>query len=84
MSLEELQLRMVTQAERCMICQDPITLATCHVDHNHSTGEVRGLLCRQCNHYLHIIETKGNWWVMRAFQYLRGEFDFKYKIEAEK
>lgn len=44
------------QARRCAICQDPIKLLGslrakdgAHVDHNHQTQQVRGLLCHGCN-----------------------------------
>lgn len=35
----------------CAICRVPISFAenTAHLDHCHSTGKVRGVLCRQCN-----------------------------------
>jgi len=37
----------------CAICGVPLTLATrpC-VDHNHATGQVRGLLCNSCNVFI--------------------------------
>lgn len=37
------------QEGRCAVCQvDLVTVKAC-VDHNHVTGEVRGLLCNTCN-----------------------------------
>ena len=36
------------QQYRCKICNTSID-SSCHVDHCHDTGKVRGLLCHQCN-----------------------------------
>ena len=44
-----------TQEKRCSICEQPIILHgkssgdVAHVDHCHTTGNVRGLLCGHCN-----------------------------------
>lgn len=33
----------------CAVCDDIPTKQRLHVDHNHITGKVRGLLCQPCN-----------------------------------
>ena len=41
------------------------------VDHCHSSGKVRGIICHPCNIKLPVIEDMG--WVMLAWAYLDGE-----------
>ncbi len=36
------------QGGRCVICGKPLNNKS-HVDHSHSTGRVRGILCSKCN-----------------------------------
>jgi hypothetical protein len=36
------------QGNACAICMRPF-ISEPHVDHNHKTNEVRGLLCQNCN-----------------------------------
>ncbi len=39
-----------TQQGKCSICsEEPKTKRGLHVDHDHETGKVRGLLCHGCN-----------------------------------
>lgn len=39
-----------SQGYRCAICIEPFDGVTVpHIDHNHATGRVRGLLCNHCN-----------------------------------
>lgn len=52
MTLEEYQERAAAQGGRCAICGDQPEKGRLHVDHNHTTGAVRDLLCRPCNHAL--------------------------------
>jgi hypothetical protein len=40
------------QQGKCALCYQPEGKFKLHVDHNHQTGKVRGLLCHQCNWYL--------------------------------
>jgi hypothetical protein len=38
------------QAGLCAVCCEPLPRGkACHVDHDHQTGAVRGLLCTNCN-----------------------------------
>lgn len=46
------------QDGRCWICKAPEKeqfKSVLHVDHDHENGEVRGLLCRGCNHMLGVV-----------------------------
>jgi hypothetical protein len=40
------------QEECCAICKVEIELIDSAIDHNHETGEFRGVLCKQCNRAL--------------------------------
>lgn len=45
---EETQNRLVAQNDNCAICEEPLSKGF-HVDHDHFTGIIRGLLCPTCN-----------------------------------
>lgn len=47
LTLEDFDKLLAAQKGLCKICQQPMKPAA--VDHCHSTGRVRGLLCRKCN-----------------------------------
>lgn len=48
---------------KCYLCENR---ATC-VDHDHSTGKVRGALCNTCNVSIGFLEKKD--WLTRALEY---------------
>lgn len=54
------------QKGKCKICNEETELV---VDHNHETGKVRGLLCRQCNIALGAIKDNTSF-LKRAISYL--------------
>lgn len=62
------------QAGCCAICQSPPSgVKPWHVDHNHYTGQVRGILCHSCNTALGNFNDDPNL-LRRAVEYLeRGE-----------
>lgn len=49
---EQLIDRYEQQEECCAICKTEIELIDSAIDHNHETGEFRGVLCKQCNRAL--------------------------------
>ena len=53
LSLKDFNRMLDSQNNSCMICDNKISIFEksnlVYVDHNHTTGEVRGLLCNTCN-----------------------------------
>lgn len=56
LSLEAYDTLLNNQNGSCAICSRKPGKRPLHVDHNHSTGKVRGLLCHQCNWYLGTVD----------------------------
>jgi DNA-directed RNA polymerase subunit RPC12/RpoP len=56
-TLERFDEMIVAQCGRCSICGRPMTSGkgAC-VDHNHTTGKVRDLLCLECNHAIGLMK----------------------------
>lgn len=56
------------QGGHCAICPNEPKTRRLHVDHDHRTGEVRGLLCYRCNRALPTWVTAE--WLGKAAEYL--------------
>ena len=48
-TLEQYEELLAEQEGGCAICGRPPRRVSLHVDHDHGTGRVRGLLCFSCN-----------------------------------
>lgn len=55
-NIEQYDAILESQGGGCAICSRKPGKIALHVDHCHSTGVVRGVLCHQCNWYLGTIE----------------------------
>lgn len=49
MTQEDYEKLLSSQGGTCAICLDPPKQIHFHIDHDHITGEVRGILCSRCN-----------------------------------
>jgi len=49
---DEYERLLAAQGGGCAICGNPPKTRRLDVDHDHRTGEIRGLLCWTCNHKL--------------------------------
>lgn len=49
---EQYDVMLTKQKDSCALCERPASIFKTRlaVDHNHFTGEIRGLLCSYCNH----------------------------------
>ena len=59
---------LAAQGGGCAICGNPPKTRRLHVDHDHKTGRVRGLLCHRCNRALPDWVTVR--WMVDAVNYL--------------
>src|SRR3954447_3779944 len=59
---------LAAQGGHCALCQNTPKTRRLHVDHDHATGKVRGLLCYVCNKYLPASRDAD--WHRRAAEYI--------------
>ena len=70
-SKEEFNIMYVNQSGKCAICSKGIDILSCAVDHNHTTGKVRGLLCRSCNSGIGLLNDDPKL-LQKAIKYLKN------------
>lgn len=61
---------LVEQNNKCAICLASSKGKHLSVDHNHNSGQVRGLLCNNCNAGIGFLQDD-HWVVSRAAEYLK-------------
>lgn len=74
MTIEEYDKLLDYQEGVCAICQKPSKKIRLSVDHDHKTGEIRGLLCTMCNR--HLSERISTDWLLAAYEYLDAPLVF--------
>lgn len=76
MTLEDYAIMSEQQDNKCSICLTPTkTNVSLCVDHNHDTGEVRGLLCQPCNSGIGFLKDDPTI-LARAINYLLEKGDY--------
>jgi hypothetical protein len=73
-TLERFEEMLEEQGGACAICRtdDPGGSGTWHVDHDHETGRVRGLLCVRCNVAIGLLHDDLNL-LRQAISYIEGD-----------
>jgi len=68
----EYEILLARQGGVCAICKNPPRTRRLDIDHNHTTGETRGLLCARCNAALPSERRVGALgpWLFRALEYV--------------
>lgn len=70
---DEFQQRLDAQNGQCAICSSEIEGKNLHRDHDHQTGEWRGLLCRDCNLAIGLMRDDPDRMVAAAFYVVKNK-----------
>lgn len=75
-SWEQYHLILEEQGGGCALCGcgPDVQLRRMHLDHDHSTGKVRGVLCTGCNTFLGRVEKAGKAYMERLRLYVEGRW----------
>lgn len=76
MTNDEVNALLLAQDSSCAICKKNLG-EVFDIDHNHSTGAVRGLLCRSCNMALGIFQDDPNILTEAVCYLYRDSFDLR-------
>jgi hypothetical protein len=68
----EYEERLAEQDGGCAVCGDRPRKTSLHVDHDHDTGEIRGLLCMRCNNALGLFREQTQL-LENALRYVDGD-----------
>lgn len=71
LSTAELEAILERQNHRCALCEERLADRKPHIDHDHDTGRVRGVLCSECNTGLGKLKDSPAL-LRRAIAYLEG------------
>lgn len=69
---DEFAERLRTQNGKCAICMKKMAGRDIHRDHDHITGEWRGLLCNKCNRGLGYFQDNPDMLLAAAFYLAKG------------
>ncbi len=71
LSIKQHKQMYIDQNGCCAVCGEAVPYGEVHTDHDHKTGEVRGLLCMGCNHMLGRAKDNPDI-LIRGAEYLNG------------
>ena len=75
LSIIEFNNILLAQNNRCAICNEPLDLQNSknvHIDHDHKTGKIRGILCQKCNLAIGLLRDNPEY-TKRATEYLERD-----------
>lgn len=73
LTVQEWQRLLESQDEKCQICKKDLTTKNTHVDHDHVTDQIRGLLCFECNTGIGKFHDNIEW-LLAAVAYLQSPY----------
>ena len=73
---EQYKMILKRQKNKCTVCPTKLSKLSSkeiHIDHNHKTGKVRGILCQKCNLALGLLLESVN--IIKSLLNYIGQFD---------